>query len=104
MDLPQTIKRVLVVVLGADGQERGERLQASLDQEKGRTRSSSDDTRRSTGDDINTQRLNLSILVYRGGQTLAQRFVETQTATVEQDLVNILQRLLAIQVPSDPNI
>ena len=85
-------------MLGADGKERGERLQTGLDEEKGRTRGSSNDTRSSTSEDVNTQRLNLSILVYCGCQTLAQRFVETQTATVEQDLVDILQWLLAIQV------
>lgn len=74
--LTQSIKCVAVFVLCSDGEEWGVRLEASLDQEEGRSESGTDDTRCGSSEDVNTQRLNLGIFIDGRRSAMAQRFVE----------------------------
>lgn len=67
----------MIVVLRTNWKERRERLQTSFDKEEWRTCSSADDTRGSTSKDIDTQRLDLGVLIDRCCESLAQGFVES---------------------------
>jgi len=77
-------------VLSADGKERRKGLESRLHQEEGRSERSAYDTRCRPGEDIDPERLNVRVLVYRGRQTLAQRLIETETTAIQQNLVDIL--------------
>lgn len=89
IDLAEAVDRVLVVVLGSDGEERRERLQACLDKEEGRPGCSSEDTRGCSGEDVDAQRLDVAVLEDGLCDAFPEWFVEAQPAAIQQDLVNV---------------
>ena len=90
VDLTQAIGGVTVLVLGADGQEGTEALEAGLDKEKRRARGGADNTRRGAAEHVDAQALDFRVpLVQERRQRPAHRLVETQAAAVEQHLVDV---------------
>lgn len=65
-------------------------MQACLNEEERRTCHSTNDTRSGTGKNIGTKGLNLRVTINGIGDGGSDRLVESQTATVEQDLVDVL--------------
>lgn len=92
VDLAQSIKRVPVVVLGTDGEERRVRLQACLDKEERRPGRGTDDTGGSACEDVGSKGLNFGIAIDGRSDVGADRLIEAKTTTVQQDLINVLKR------------
>ena len=91
IDSTQSIDGVFVVVLGPNGQERRIRLQASLHEEERRSSRRPDDAGSCTGKDVDAERLHVRVTVDGIRHCGAKRFVEAETATIEENLVDILQ-------------
>lgn len=90
VDFAQSVKRVFIVVLGADREEGRVGLQARLDQEEWRTSCGPNDAGGSTSKYIGSKRLNLWVAIDGRCDAGADGLVETETAAVEQDLIDIL--------------
>ena len=82
------------MVLCAHGKEGGERLQAGLDEEEGRSEESAEDAGGSAGEDVDAERLDGRVVVDDVGEVGADRFIEAQTAAIEGHLVDVLCRVL----------
>jgi hypothetical protein len=65
-------------------------LQACLNEEERRTCRGTNDTRSGTGKNVDTKGLDLRVTINGIGDGGSDRLVESQTATVEQDLVDVL--------------
>lgn len=83
VDLAQSIKRIPVVVLGTDGEERRVRLQARLDEEERRPGRGTNDTRGSTCKDVGSKGLNFGIAVDGRCDVGANRLIKAKTAAVQ---------------------
>ena len=89
VDLAHAVEGVAVVVLGADGAEGAEALQARLDEEEGRAGGGADDARRGAAEHVDAEVLALRVAQQQRGQAGAHGLVEAQAAAVEQDLVDV---------------
>lgn len=90
VNLAQSIERVLIVMLGANGKERRVGLKASFHQKEWRSGSGTKNTGESAREDIDTEGLNLGIVEDGRGSIGSDGLVETKTATVKQHLVDVL--------------
>ena len=99
-DLRQPVNSVAVLVLGADGSKGRVALQPCLYEEEGAARSSAHDARRGAGEDIDAQILRVGVLEEHGGHPAAQRLVQTQTAAVEEDLVDVGAAQATVDAPN----
>lgn len=96
IDLAQAIERVLIVVLGTDREKWRIGLQAGLHQEERRSGSRTDNSGCRTSKDICTQGLHLWIAVNGICDVGANGFVKAETAAVQKDLVDVLDRICAL--------
>lgn len=93
------IDGVAILVLGAHRPERRVALETSLDQEERAARSSSHHTGGGTAEHIDEEILRLLILVNQLGQTRAHGLVESKTAPIEQDLVDVGTSNTSVDAP-----
>lgn len=98
VNLSKTIDCVLVLMLCADREKRRVRLEPRLDKEERRTCHGSYYARRSTAEKIDTHRLHIWVFEDSAGQGLAHRFVESEAASVEENLVDILSTGSAYEI------
>lgn len=77
-------------MLSTNGEEGRVGLQASLHQEERRSGRSTDDSGGGSSKDISSEGLDFRVAVDGSCDTGTDRLVETQTAAVEQDLVDVL--------------
>lgn len=89
VDGGEAVHGVLVVVLGADGQEGREALQAGLDEEEGAAHGGADDAGAGAAEHVDAQVLRLAVLEDEGGEAVAHGLVEAEAAAVEEDLVDV---------------
>jgi hypothetical protein len=78
-------------MLGTNGEERRERLQSSLHQEEGRASCCAHHSGAGSTEDIDAERLDVGIAVKGFRKGGANRFIEAQAATVQENLINILE-------------
>ena len=90
IDLGQAIDRVLIVMLSPDREEGRIGLQAGLHQEEWGSGSRTNNTRHRTGENIDAEGLYLWIFIDGTCDVGANGFVEAETATVQEDLVDVL--------------
>lgn len=69
-------------------------MQAGLDKEEWRTSGGTDDTGGCASEDVHAEGLDLRITVDGGCEVGADGLVETETAAVQEDLVNILSSFI----------
>jgi hypothetical protein len=91
VDFPKPIHGVLISMLCANGQEGGIRLEASFDQEKRRTCRSTKNARSCPGKNIDSQRLDIGIFEDGCRYSLPKRFIEAQSAAIEDHLIYVLK-------------
>ena len=101
VNLAQTVPRVTILMLRADGQERGVRLETGFDQEERRTQKRAQQARRRAGEQVDGEALVfLHSRVFGIGQGArkdervdgrADVVVETESTAIEDHLVGILK-------------
>lgn len=91
INLSQAVECVLVLVLRADGQIRREGLQSRLDQKEGRADNCTKNAGRCAAEEVDRQRLDGGAGVEERSYGLAHRFVEAETATIQAQLVDVLE-------------
>lgn len=99
VDLHHAVDGVPVLVLGADGVCWGVALQPGLDEEEGRSGRGADDARRGSTEHVDGEGLGGLVLEEETCHGLPHGVVEAQTATVEEDLVDIGATDTAVDAP-----
>lgn len=89
VDLAHAVEEVLVLVLGADGEEGREALEAGLDEEEGAAGGGANDAGRGAAQHVDAEALDLFVAKDEFRQGGAHGLVEAETAAVEEDLVNV---------------
>lgn len=92
VDPAEPIQRSLVLMLRSDGQERGIRLQAGLDEEERGSEGGTNDARGGTRSYVDAKHLLLGVIVEETRCMCPNRLVETQSASVQTDLVAKLSK------------